>query len=231
MPFDVISKVPLTGYAPPSALGLNETTAQLYVSGSSQMWEPVGGITIPVPVNEGGTGATTAAGARTNLSAAQSGVNTDITSLQSIEATGDVGSEVGINIAGASGLAIQVNNGTVYSSWQTNGIISCAGVSTNGTVLCGNLQVSGNVQLNDLNSGTPGSGISVTMAGAGANSILFDLVGTSTLGQALLGFTTYATQTSVGAAGAASAPPSSPQAYIPVMVNGTLLVLAAYKQS
>ena len=37
--------------------------------------------TATVPVANGGTGATTAAGARTNLQAAASGANSDITSL------------------------------------------------------------------------------------------------------------------------------------------------------
>jgi hypothetical protein len=41
--FDVISTVPLSGYQPEGALGLDATNAQLYVSGSSLMWEPVGG--------------------------------------------------------------------------------------------------------------------------------------------------------------------------------------------
>lgn len=53
-------------------------------------------VTGVVAVANGGTGATTAANARTNLSAAASGANTDITSLEqdvAIVATGTVGAE------------------------------------------------------------------------------------------------------------------------------------------
>jgi hypothetical protein len=41
--FDVISEVPLSGYAPETAFGLDVTAAQIYVSGKDFMWEPVGG--------------------------------------------------------------------------------------------------------------------------------------------------------------------------------------------
>lgn len=47
--------------------------------GGNTAWEPLP----TIPVSGGGTGATTASGARSNLSAAQSGINTDITSLSS----------------------------------------------------------------------------------------------------------------------------------------------------
>jgi len=42
---------------------------------------------VPVAVLKGGTGATTASGARTNLSAAKSGANSDITSLSGLTGT------------------------------------------------------------------------------------------------------------------------------------------------
>lgn len=53
-------------------------------------------VTGTVAVNHGGTGATTAAGARTNLGAANAGANTDITSLQqnaTLTATGTIAAD------------------------------------------------------------------------------------------------------------------------------------------
>jgi hypothetical protein len=97
MPFDVISTVPLSGYAPSTALGVDTTTPQLYISGTGQMWEPVGGVALPVSVANGGTGATTAGGARTNLGAAARGANNDITSLADIPATAINGSGYAYN--------------------------------------------------------------------------------------------------------------------------------------
>lgn len=50
-------------------------------SGANTDITSLGGLTTPLPVNEGGTGSTTASDARTALGAAASGANTDITTL------------------------------------------------------------------------------------------------------------------------------------------------------
>jgi hypothetical protein len=121
-------------------------------------------IAFPITVTEGGTGATTASAARAALGAAASGVNSDITSLQSVAASGDAGSQVGINILGSDSgtvLAIQVSNGTVYSSWQANGVISCAQLEMSGGLLCGSGQFSGLVELNAIGPASPGVPITV----------------------------------------------------------------------
>ena len=57
-------------------------------------------LTAPLNVNNGGTGATTAVGARANLGAAASGVNTDITSLGSVT---DLASSADLTISATSG--------------------------------------------------------------------------------------------------------------------------------
>lgn len=54
------------------------------MSGTYIQLPPEGGVSLPVSIADGGTGATTAAGARTNLGAAASGANSDITSLSGL---------------------------------------------------------------------------------------------------------------------------------------------------
>ena len=89
------------------------------------------GITVPVPVNEGGTGATTASGARTNLSAAKSGANSDITSLTGLTTPLPV-TEGGIGAATLTADAVLLGNGT--SALQTVAPGSSGNVLTsNGT--------------------------------------------------------------------------------------------------
>ena len=70
--------------------GTGASTLTGYVKGSGT--SPLTGVAT-IPVADGGTGATTAAGARTNLGAAASGANTDITALDqdvTITATGTI---------------------------------------------------------------------------------------------------------------------------------------------
>ncbi|MCA9326757.1 S-layer family protein, partial [Candidatus Saccharibacteria bacterium] len=73
------------------------------------------GVTSSVPVANGGTGATTAAGARTNLQAAASGANSDITSLSGLTIALSVGQGgTGVTAVGAAG-SIAYSNGTTYA--------------------------------------------------------------------------------------------------------------------
>lgn len=198
MPFDVISTVPLSGYAPSTALGIDTTTAQLYTSGLDQMWEPVGGGGANFPIN------------------------TDITSMQAIEASGNAGDAIGINIVGSPGeniLAIQVGNGSNLSSWQANGQIDCSGLATNGNIVGGNLLISGNCTIEELQNGTPGVPITIAPAGGGGDSSLLisGSPGAPTSGQDLLAFgPNYFTQTTVGGSGAASPPPTNPVLYVQI---------------
>lgn len=80
--------------------------------------------------------------------------------------------------------------------------------------------------------------IPVTIGGqaiTGAGSVTVQIAGNNTLGQALLAFTTYPTQTTVGAAGGASAQPATPLVYLPlkVLVAGVMteVVVACHKAS
>lgn len=60
---------------------LDGTSGLYYYSGSAWIFIINGGTAAALPVTNGGTGASTAAGARTALGVAASGANTDITSL------------------------------------------------------------------------------------------------------------------------------------------------------
>lgn len=88
------------------------------------------------PVSAGGTGATTAATARTNLSAAALGANADITSLT---ATTSVASPSSLNFSAAAGNSISIAPGTsgiihaLGASNVTNVMRLRAGVATNNT--------------------------------------------------------------------------------------------------
>ncbi len=64
-------------------------------------------LTIPVPIAQGGTAGTTAASARTNLSAAASGANADITSIASVAA---------VAFGGYTDLGFRFKSGGVQSS-------------------------------------------------------------------------------------------------------------------
>lgn len=151
-------------------------------------------IAFPISVGEGGTGAVTAPAARTALGAAASGANGDITSLSAVAVPSG---GVGVNITGPGGsnvLAIQVFNGTTYSSWQANGIISCAGLNMSGNILCGAVQAAGGVETDTISNATPGHPVTIDSAGlaiAGAPSA-------GVAGQTILGNGVSSTATAGG---------------------------------
>jgi hypothetical protein len=227
--YDKVSPNPLAGYAPSGALGLDTTTPQLYVSGSAQMWEPVGGgsITFPVTVAQGGTSATTAAGARTNLSAAQSGVNADITQLTALSHTAGTG----ITIGGGtdSNKAIEVTDGVHDTFWSSNGQLTITQLNCSGNITGAAILSSAGVSTNSLANATPGTPMSVTQGGGGDTAL--QIVGTGVALQSLLGFTSYPTQTTVGAAGGAAALPATPTGYAQVKMNGTIVVMPYYARA
>lgn len=88
------------------------------------------GVTGTLPVANGGTGATTAAAARTNLGAAQSGINADITQLSN-------------NVVFSNGLTTLAN--TIASSLSTTGNITASGTVTSKGVSNASDAAAGNV--------------------------------------------------------------------------------------
>lgn len=148
-----------------------------------------------VAVANGGTGATTAAAGRSNLGAAASGANTDITSLSptaglQVGAPTDGAKGAGtINAAGlfVNGVAVGTSSGTVSSVGGTG--------SVNGITLSGTVTSSGNLTLGGTLSGvsltTQVSGIlPITKGGTGATSgsvALAALGGVTTTGSGATG--------------------------------------------
>jgi len=103
-------------------------------SAAKNFWFPgtsgSGSIVFPITVGQGGTGATTAAGARTNLGAAASGSNSDITSLtaiQIIDQTGPASSTLTIGEAINSITANLPSSTTIPSQYVMTGLESWIG--------------------------------------------------------------------------------------------------------
>ncbi len=93
---------------------------------------PPTGTVGPMPVINGGTGASTAAGARNNLGAAAAGANSDITSLSPLNGTLQVFGQLKLNnlltldvSASAPATCNSSNNGSVYFNSTDNNIYYC----------------------------------------------------------------------------------------------------------
>ena len=105
------------------------TGAVMPATGDYSFLQVIGSGTVPIA--NGGTNAITAAAARSNLGAAASGVNADITSLTGLTvALPNVAYTNGANIFGAN----QFINGTVYAA---NNIIADSDGLNSGTLLPG----------------------------------------------------------------------------------------------
>lgn len=218
-----------------------------------------GNVSFPITIPEGGTDATTAAQALINLGAAASGTNADITSLLAIPSTtinssgyahGTVASGTGA-LLGATNLTIgqtgEVGSGMSVGCGlpgQTGGGIICyavggaSGMDSTG-FFGGNIQLTGNsdlhngtVKINTLVASDPGTLTFTPTWSVTQPTIGFLLNGvTSTSQKCLLGFENYPTQTTVGAAGAASALPATPSIYLQLRINGTTYVFPGYAQA
>ena len=95
-------------------LALNTNDGKLYYldsGGNLQVIASSAVATIPVAVASGGTGATTATAARSNLSAAKSGANTDITSVALTTGTVSTQPSAGIDIANKAYVDIMSSTG------------------------------------------------------------------------------------------------------------------------
>jgi len=128
-----------------------DARAILYCNGTDVVTADTGGISIPILVSQGGTGATNASQARTNLGAtsignalfiavdeatarnaiiaAKSGANSDITSLSGLTTPLSVAQ-------GGTGVATFTANGLVYGAGTSSLSVTAAG--TTGQVLVGN---------------------------------------------------------------------------------------------
>lgn len=141
--------------------------------------------------------------------------------------------------SGFTGMAMGVqDSGDNFALVTTSGFMTNGLVSANFIHCLGTLEMSvGNSILSDsLLNVTPGNPVTIGATGiSGAGSVSVSIAGNGTLGQGLLQFSNYPTQTTVGSAGGASAPPATPIVWIPVkaLVAGveTEVVLPAYKPS
>jgi hypothetical protein len=130
---------------------------------------------------------------------------------------------VGININGPGGadvLAIQVYNGATYSSWQADGIISCAGLEMSGNILCGAVQAAGGLVSDALANATPGTPVTI-------NSLGLALAGAPPAGRAsttILGNGVASTAT----AGGGQATPGTVLGYIEGFVGTTAIKIPYY---
>lgn len=215
-----------------------------------------GNVAFPITIAEGGTSAITAPQALINLGAAASGANADITSMVAIGASGGADTTTTLNSAGwlygvafaSEGPGVQVANQTWQGTGYTGlgvGVITSSGFSlmgttgfsTGGSVVANFIHSTGNIAVNhgfflqsdNVESFTPGTTLSlIGQAVAGAGSVSVSIGGNSNLGQSLLGFVNYPTQTTVGAAGGASALPATPVGYLPVSIAGTQFLIPYY---
>lgn len=99
---------------------------------------PPAGTAGPIPVVNGGTGASTAAGARNNLGAAAAGANSDITSLSPLSGALQVFGQLKLNnlltldvSASAPATCNSSNNGSVYFNDTDKNIYDCNAASWN----------------------------------------------------------------------------------------------------
>lgn len=166
-----------------TALGTGITVAAgesaiLYCNGTNVVEADTGGVAYPITVANGGTGATNATNARSNLSAAKSGVNSDITQIASLSDGGASSpaltflseSNTGIYRSGASALSVALG-GAATATFNTSGL---------------------NLITGDYYSINNSSVLNATTLGAGVTASSLTSVGTLTSGELGVGFTTVA---------------------------------------
>jgi hypothetical protein len=147
---------------------------------------PTVSLTNDLPVTDGGTGASTAADARTNLSAAKSGANSDITSLSGLTTALSVAQ----GGTGATSASSALSNLGAYSATNPNGYTNNTGtvtsIATGNGLSGGTITTSGTLSLaapsyntvgsyvqafSYLGSTTTATGGDVFAAGSGTNQI------------------------------------------------------------
>jgi hypothetical protein len=161
-------------------------------------------------------------------------INTDITALTVLAPTA-------ATQAGAALNAVTSGNGGFYAVYVTDGVhvttLTTGGAFTTGSINCSSnilgavIQAAGGLVSNSLTAATPSDPIDVFETGGANIAMLFHGDGSSTSQKALLGFTTYPTQTTVGAAGGATALPATPTGYLQVSVSGTVVIIPYYARA
>jgi len=161
---------------------VDEGTRGIYYCNGTEVIkaDTTSGVPLPLAVADGGTASTSAAGARTNLSAAKSGANSDITSLSGLTTPLSV-AQGGTGSATASGA--RTNLGTAASGANTD-ITSLAGLGA------GSAAAPSIVKSGDTNTGVywpaadriglAAGGVAVLQLGSAAGSAV--LVGNATGG-------------------------------------------------
>jgi hypothetical protein len=125
---------------------------------------------------------------------------------------------------GYTGIGLGVQSGTGATVIGAGEIrttdVNCVSVEVSTTL------TAATVGTNHIVADAPSGPVSITGTGTTFNGVT---IGSgSTAHQQLFGFSTYATQTTVGATGSASALPAQPTGYLPVAINGTEFVIPYY---
>lgn len=174
--FKVVSK-PTTTSVQVQFLGYTGDTAAGNTIASGALIVPA--IQNPVPVAAGGTNATTAAGARTNLGVAASGSNSDITSLSALAtalsvAQGGTGSTTVAGALAALGLPTQFKTGTFTANGTTAVVVANAFVTANSTIVW--TYKSGTAPTVALVVSAISAGVSFSIKSTAADSALYNYV-------------------------------------------------------
>jgi hypothetical protein len=174
-------------------------------------------------VIQGGTGAEDAPTARTNLGAAASGINSDITALNSITAASVTSGQAGISITsnGGSGNAVVFNNGSGGASggFTTDARGFLNSLTMSGGLICGSVQVSGNMELGQISNAVPGQPVNVAaLLQAGFGVVIEGSTPSAAAGQIGIGAQVAATASD----GGGQAVPGHVMAYLIVNNQGTL---------
>jgi hypothetical protein len=185
-------------------------------------------ITLPLPVNEGGTGAVTAPAAIAALGAAASGPNSDITKLLNLVADPTLGPTGAINISSTGGtgqaLLFTDNNGHT-GGIRTDGAAFFSSLSMTGGLIAGAGLFSGLLQVGAIGNGVPGQPVVIAAPLEVQGSFMLDAA-TPTVGSGKVGF--GATTASTANAGGGQATPSTVLAYLLVNLGGTMGKIAVY---
>lgn len=130
-----------------------------YCDGSNVVDADTGGISTPVSIADGGTGSTTAGGARVNLSAAASGANSDITSLSGLTtALAPAYGGTGVTTVPSNGQLL-IGNGTNYT---VASLTAGSGISIT--------NASGSITITNTGGGGGGGGTVTSVAASGGTT-------------------------------------------------------------